>query len=277
MAYYSAPHEDLARTAIAIAGSAEDPTYPAANLISEDPAKQAKLTSGTGSYVLTFSAKVAPVAVFLLYHYLDAGLNVEIQGNDTDVWTSPAFSMAITIPPKRLDGPTYQKWTFSPWKLLGTLPDPTGYLYWRLAIHGTNSQNVAIGRLFLASAIHRVTLFYNPNIPEGEEQTYIEQPTELGVETVVVIGGPRRSLSAVVIGTDDDAGSLPIQEAQDFRDLYQSTEIRAHPFPFVPFEGFNDAWPVRFEDNTSPRTHEQGGYQIWSFSVREVSRGLPWP
>ena len=275
MAYYAAPHEDLARTAVAITASAPDPTYPPENLISEDPAKQAKLTTaGPGDFVLQFLTKVAPVAAFLFYPYLVEDLSVEIQGNDTDSWGSPAFSQAITIPAKRLDGPTYQKWTISPWVILNDLDDPTGYLYWRLAILGTNDQNIAVGRLFLASEIHRVEIF--EEIPEGEDQTQIEQPTELDVETVVVIGGPRRHMSPLLIGTDLNAGTAPVQEASDFRALCQSSEGRAHPFPWVPFED-NDVWPVRAESPVGARTHHVGGYQLWPFTVREVSRGLPWP
>jgi hypothetical protein len=79
-----------------------------------------------------------------------------------------------------------------------------------------------------------------------------------------------------LLGSDLSAGTSPVQSAADFRALYESAEGRAHPFPFVPFE-LNDAWPVRFETPNAPRAHHSGGYQAWRFSVREVSRGLPWP
>lgn len=277
MAFYWGPHEDLARRAIAIYGTAEDPAYPAANLIAEDPARTAKLTAATGAWILEFAEKVAPIAAALIYQYLDEGLNVEIQGNDTDVWTSPAFVATIPIPAKRFDGPTYQKWTINPWSgIFDDLPDPAGYLFWRLAIHGTNSQAVAIGRLSLPGAVHQVTLFQDPNLLDGVAQTDISQLTELDVENVIIIGGPRRPLDFLLLATDLEAGSAPHQDAADFRELIEASEGRAHPFFLVPFED-NDVMCSRTESHQQRWTHEKGGYQRWDISIREVSRGLPWP
>lgn len=277
MSYFATHFEDVFRLATSITASAPDPVYPAENLISEDPAKPAKLTTSDGNWVLGFDSKVAPAGVSLWHQYLDEGLSgVTIEGNDTDSWGAPSFSQTFTIPAKRFDGPTYQKWTIAPFMVLDPLPDPTGYLFWRLSITGTNSQPIAIGRLFGPSILHRVTAFFNPNIPQSDEQTGIEQETELFVNNFVVIGGPRRSMQCVLIGTDVNAGTAPVQEAADFRKLYESSEGMAHPFLWVPFED-NDGWPVKFETHTSPRTLEVDGSQIWEFAVRETSRGLPWP
>lgn len=279
--YYARPDDDLALDATAITASAEDSEYPADNLISENAAKTAKLSTTSGSWVLEFADKVIPVAAALINQYLDAGLSVALQGNDTDSWGAPAFSQAFTIPAKRLDGPSYQRWTVNPWILLDELDDPTGYLFWRLVIIGTNSQNVAVGRLLLLSSLRSVDLFYDSEIGESDRPAddlgQIVQPTELGVETIITIGGPRRGMTAVTLASDVSAGTAPVQDAADFRALHESSDGREHPFLFIPFAEENDAWLVRFDSPAGERTHKQGGYQRWPFDVREVSRGLPWP
>jgi hypothetical protein len=279
MGYLVRSDQDLAQQAIAVTASAEDAEYPAEKLITENPADTAKLTTNTGWWVTQYAAKVAPVAAAVIYHYLDAGLNVRLQGNDTDSWGAPAFDQAFTIPAKRKDGPSYQRWTTSPWILLDALDDEDGYLFWRLVIVGTNSQVVAVGRLVLAASLLHVTLFHDGGISESDrpenDPSRIVHPTELGVETRYTIGGPRRGLSFTLIGTDLSAGTPPTQEAADFRALAEACDGE-HPFLLAPFET-NDMWCVMPENVSWPRSHEPGGYQVWSLSVREESRGLPWP
>lgn len=282
VSYYARPDDDLAQEAISVTSSPEDAEYPAENLISENAADPAKLTATTGSYVLEFDEPKAPVAVVLAYQYLDEALTgVKIQANTIDSWGAPAFSQDLIIPAKRRDGPTDQRWTVNPWALLGELPDAYGYEFWRLVITSANSQNVAVGRLLLLSALRQVELFHDSEMGHTDrpqdDPGQIVQPTELGVETILSIGGPRRSFSTVVLGSDYGAGTAPVQEAADFRALYESVDARLHPFVFIPFGDVNDAWLVRNESMAGERSHRQGGYQRWPLDVREVSRGLPWP
>jgi hypothetical protein len=67
-----------------------------------------------------------------------------------------------------------------------------------------------------------------------------------------------------------------VQEASEFRDLHETCEGRKHPFLFCPFT-IDRPRLVRFESAKSPRSHRLGGYQVWDMSVKEVSRGVPWP
>lgn len=278
MAYYSRPDEELTCQAVAVTASAEDPEYPATNLLEEHGANPAKLTTLDGDFVFEFSGAVSPQGVAPIYHYLDPGLDVRIQGNSSDSWGSPPYERSITIPAKRKDGPSYQRWTNNPFRLLDS--DPS-YAFWRLWIAAPNSQPVAIGRLWLAEGLHRVTLFHEGDMGESDRPDddlgQIVHPTQLGVETVYTIGGPRRGLSFALIGTDLDAGTAPVQEASDFRDLIESSDGRAHPWLLVPFETGDDARLVKPDSPAGQRSHRVGGYQVWPYSVREVSRGLPWP
>jgi hypothetical protein len=276
MAQYAHASDDLAQTAASVTASAEDGEYPAENLVSENPAKPAKLTTTTGNWVLEFSGAIAPVAAVLVYQYLDAGLEVRIQGNATNSWGSPSFNQAFTIPPKRLDGPSNQHWTVNP--VLEFTGAPS-FAFWRLVIVGTNSQVVVVGRLLLLSAWRDIKLYFGGgDIQEGDApEGQIEVLTELGVENIVSIGGPRRSISAVLIGSDLAASVIGVDDAALFRALHESSEGRQTPFLLRPFDELNDAWLVRFESANRQRSHKVGDYSVWPFSVREVSRGLPWP
>lgn len=278
MAYIARPDWDLAQQAIAISASTEATHYGAANIILEHAAKPWKATDTTGWVVLQLPAPIAPAYVSLIYQYLDAGLsNVRIQANSSDSWGSPAFEATFTIPSKRLDGPSYQRWTKNP-----TLPltglDPGGYEWWRLNIGTANSQNIAIGRLALWSQLLRVTLFHVDGSPfeHSDETTHIINETDLDVEAgVYVLGGPRRRLTAYLVGTDLDAGTAPVQEASDFQDLHEAAGGRVHPYLILPFENFADSWLVKPEALNMPRSHRQDGAQVFPIAVREVSRGLP--
>lgn len=279
MAYIGRYDWDLAQQAVAVTASAEVSAYGAVQLISE-LSRPAKLSTTTGWWVLEFASPIAPAFAMLWSHYLDAGLSdVVIQGHTSNSWGSPAFEAEFTIPAKRLDGPSYQRWTRNPVLELGDLPDPGGYAWWRLNIGSANSQNVIVGRLLLFSQLLRVDLLHVDGSPfdEGDETHEIVHPTDLEVETIINMGGPRRPFSGYVVGTDLDAGTAPVQEASDFRNLHEASQQRVHPFAFLPFEDFSDAWLVRREAPGLMRSHRQGGYQVFPLAVREIARGLPWP
>lgn len=280
MAHIVRPDQDFAPLATDVEASAEDSGYVAANLIEENPANPAKLTTTSGWWKLTFDAKRKPVAVALIYHYLDAGLDVRIEANNVDSWTSPPLSVAITIPAKRFDGPSFQKWTNNALALIDEdeYGDPDGYLYWRLHIVGTNSQACAVGRLWLPTELTAIDIFHASTIGELDEPTNIVNFTEMKRRLVTVIGGPQRGLSGAFIGTDLDAGSAPVQEAAAFRGLYESTDSGSLSFLLLAqLRGDDDLEPWQADFESIERVHGQGGYQVWTFLVREASRGVPWP
>lgn len=286
MAYAGRYDWELARTAIAVTGSAEVSQYEAENLISYH-SRPAKLSTTTGWWVLQFASPIAPAFAMLWSHYLDAGLSdVTIQGNSSNSWGSPAFEAEFTIPSKRLDGPSYQRWTRFPMLELGDLPDEGGYSWWRLNIGTANSQAIIVGQLLLYSQLIQFDLLHVDGSPWPQSDKTIEfsHPTDLEVETGLYrLGGPRRMLSGYAVGTDLSAGTAPIQQASDFQNQHEADEGRAYPFAFLPFGDFDDAgnypdaWYVRPEANDLPREHRQGGYQVFPYAVREIARGLPWP
>lgn len=279
MAYYARFDDDYAKDAIGVTASAEVSAYGAVQLISENPARPAKLSTTTGNFVLQFDGAIAPAYAMLAYHYLDAGLSgVKIQANDSNSWGAPAFQAQFTIPAKRLDGPSYQRWTTNAIVALEGL-DYEGYEWWRLVFENANSQAIVIGRLLLLTDLRQVDLLHVDGSPfdEDDETFEITHQTDLQVETITPMGGPRRSFSGFVVGTDLSAGTAPVQSAADFRALHETSEGRTHPFVWVAGPTIADPWLVRFESAQGQRSHRQGGYQVWPFAVREVSRGLPWP
>lgn len=276
VAYFGRPDEDLAQDATAVSGSAEDPSYLAANIRSENPAKPAKLTTNDGWFLYEFAAPVTPQWTALIYQYLDPDLDVRIQGNDTSDFSSPAYERQIVIPSKRLDGPANQRWTVNPWVYLDYEETPPSYQFWRLYIAAENSQPVCIGRWLLMSQLREIDMFYDGDgLSEDDQPTNLRDETEVGVKLVTVIGGPQRGLSYVWLGTDLSAGTDP-QEALAFRQLHEAADGDARPFPIIPF-GTNDVLLVRPDTPNASRVHRPGGYQSWAYSVREESRGIPWP
>jgi hypothetical protein len=273
VAYFARPDDDYGLRAIAVTASAEDSAYPALNLIAENAADPAKLTTTTGNWVLQFSSAIQPLIAILYYQYLDAGLSVKLQANSSNSWGAPPFEQAFTIPAKRRDGPTNQFWTNNVGMVISGSPS---YAYWRLVIVGTNSQVVAVGRLVLLTAYHAVKLLSAEGLDEDDApEGQIVQPTELGVETVYTIGGPRRRFSGSTPLTDKSG--IPLNAASELRALHEGVEGQAHPFILFPFGLTGEPWLVRFESATRTRHHSAARAQYWPFAVREVSRGLPWP
>jgi hypothetical protein len=86
----------------------------------------------------------------------------------------------------------------------------------------------------------------------------------------------------MLYASDLYADVMEVSEATEFMALFQSTfggdslAGSVMPFLLIPREDRNDAWLVR-PDYASRRSHKEGNWEVWPFSVREVSRGLPWP
>jgi hypothetical protein len=269
--WYALPTDDVAPTATAITASAEDPGYPADLLVDANPAHPAKLTTTSGDWVLEFASPIAPVAAVLVYPQLDAGLAVSLQGNSSDSWGAPAFSQAVTIPGPQEDGAS-----ISP--ILEITGTPS-YPFWRLAVTGSNSVPVAVGRLMLLAALRTFEDGTSARwgLVENEDYGIVEMATELGVETIYDVGNRRRSLE----------GELLLRQlgATQFLTLRRATKGRVEPWLLVPFEDVNDAYLVRWSERASVRQlqvpeipdYRSGYVQLLQLRVTEVSRGLPWP
>lgn len=264
-AFHGRPSDDLAQGASAVTATTEDADYPAENLIDTNIAKPAKLTGTSGNWVVDLGSARTVAAASIVNHTIDAGLEVRLQGNSADSWGAPAFNEAFAIPTHHEDGHAP-----NPILLVGAT-----YRYWRLIVVGTNSQNVAVGRLLLLGAWREFGTSVQFSAMEDEEHLEHVDETELGVELVYDHQMKRRSLS----------GEMPANalEVEEIASLRRDAHSRVYGWALQPFEGVNDLWFVRFSDDRRSQTiiapdADHGGYhRRVRFQVREVSPGVPFP
>ncbi len=256
---YALPSDDVAGTASSVTASAEDPEYPAENLVAPTntghlnlPSRPAKLVSTSGFWDITLPAPATVVAAALIYHNLDAGLDVTLE-------PSGGTPVSFVIPTHPEDG-----WPISPWIEV----DQTATV-WRLAINEANSLDVDVGRLLLVTSLRQLDTDVRWGVEEAEDFGLIEHATELGVETIYDLPGKRRSFAGEIKVRDYEAPSLI--------SLARSARGRIQPWLLIPDEDVNDAWLVRFVESRWSRIRETVNFNTFPFRVQELSRGLPWP
>lgn len=262
---YARPSDNVAPLATAVTASAGDAGYPAANLVDQDPAKPAKLTTTSGNWVFNLpvgSRRVDVVA--LIHHNLTAGLEVRIQGNTTDSWSSPSFNQLITIPAYHEDG-----FSVCPFLDLTGLSGYTtgGFQFWRVAVIGTNAANVAIGEVVLASLKRQLEVNLHWGAEDHDEHPTIEHRTSHGVVRTYDLGCKVRRLKGEVETSDAGLASL--------RSLHRDARGRVKPFVMVPDPDVNDAWFVRFDDTRFGRSMVFVDRSHVLVGFEELSRGLP--
>ena len=260
---YALPSDDKSVGAT-VTASAEDSGYVAANLAQGYDANQnrpAKLTTTTGNWVFDLLSAQTIDYVALIYHNLDAGLSVSIQGNASDSWGAPSLSQAITIPAHHADG-----WPVNPFQ---ALTGSRTFRYWRLLISGTNSLTIDLRRCLLLSTLRTFPADLRMGVRFSEMHRDLVEMTELGIDTVYDLGGKERMID----------GDVPTRgtAATDFLTLRRTVNGRVQPWLFVPDSRVNDAWFVRFVDPTDSFSYQANSYYPHGFTVKEVARGVPWP
>lgn len=262
---YALPSDDLAgqATSVEVSGSPsdEDEEYPGTNLIAPTntghlnlPSRPAKLLSLSGAWTLVFSSPITASAFHLVYHNLDGGLDVTLEPDG-------GTPISITIP---------DQWTNEWW------PSPAGTFdaqtsdRWTLSINEDNSQLPQVGRLLLYDGFRDLENDVRWGVVEEEEQLPIEHATELMVETLYELEGPRRSF----------VGELALRQAESLTliDLFRDARNRILPWTLIPDENdMGDAWFVRFLEPRWSRTRENIEHNIFPFRVKELSRGIVFP
>src|SRR3990167_2126369 len=241
---YALPADDLATTAV-ITASAEDSGYVAANLAQAYDAnlnRPAKLTTTSGNWVLDLGTAQTINYAALVYHNLDAALDVKLEGNATDSWGAPSFSQAFTIPTWQADD-----WTLSPYI---TCSGTRTFRYWRLLVNAANSLTVDVRRLMLLSTLRTFPADIRMGYKISELHRDIGQETDLGIPTFYDLGGKERMID----GETPTVGTA----VETFRELRRAVSGHVKPWLFIPDSRVNDAWYVRFTEAT-------GSGQHWSF------------
>jgi hypothetical protein len=264
---YALPSDDAAGGAVSVVASDEDSEYPAEQIIAPTntghrnlPSRPAKLSATSGYWELTFASDITVVAVAVIYHNFDEGLDVTIEAG---AGSPLSFSQAITIPAKLNDS---DDWTLSPWV---ELDSPQTFDTWRLSVNEANSQNPQVGRLLLLTSLRQIETDVRYGVEEQESRWILEHRTEADVELLTDMFNVRRRFSG-------DFGYRP-DETAALRALYRDARNRVLPWLLIPDEDVNDAWFVRFEDPFYSQVRETIGFNTHPYRVRELSRGLIWP
>jgi len=246
-----------------IVATTEDSAYPAENIANLNPAKPAKLTGTTGNWVFDFTSAQRVDLVAIIHHNLTAGLEVRIQGNATDSWSSPTFNQQITIPAYKEDGyPT------NPWLDLRALSgySASGFRFWRLVVVGTNGAAVAIGEFVMGSLFRSL----DPNIDWGvkvrEDRRVVEHTTDYGVSNIYELGVTVRGFQGSLDSPDTQADALDA--------WWRDTRGRVRPFLLVPDGTVNDAWFVRWASTQKEITRQFIDRNTIPVEFAEVGRGL---
>lgn len=258
---FQKPTDNIAAAAtLSVDTGTEDAAYPATNLVDLNPAKPAKLTTTTGSFVFAFPAPVNVDLVALIHHNLDEGLEVRIQGNAANVWGAPTLDELIVIPPYRSDG-----FPINPFTDLTGIVGRT-FEFWRLEIVGVNSVPVQIGEVWLGATKRQLTVNIRWNYEENDDQPLIEHVTDFRVKTVYSYGVSIRRLVAQVTTTDGGAAQL--------YDWWRACRGRANPMLIAIDADVNDCMMARFNMSYLKSNREFVDYNPIDLDMIEVSRGL---
>ncbi len=267
---YALPDDDLAPSAT-VTPSAVDSSYPGANLVDGDPGVPAKLSATSGNFVLDHGSAVDIQLVALIQPNLDPGLaNVAVQRNATNVWTSPAMNVPITIPARKGDG-----YPVSPWKDLRSQTGyngPTGYRYTRLNFGAANSRNISIGELVLIGTYRQLPFGVRwGSKPFSKRKTvkYLTDGGSIGYDLGVRIR--RRQVAFDIKDTPGATTNLTAVET-----WLENAYGDLRPFLIVPDDTVNDAWFVTLADPEFGYTREGMQKQfIEGLEFIEAGRGVP--
>jgi hypothetical protein len=239
-----------------------DAAYPATNLGDLNPAKPAKLTTTTGSWVRDLgSAKTIEIAS-LVMHNLTPGLEVRLQGNATNAWGAPTFNQTFTIPAYHEDG-----MPVNPWMNLKDLGVGISFRFWRVVVVGVNAAAVAIGDIILGRTLSQFPVNIHWGFTETDEHPMIAHKTTHGVELIYDLNTKIRHVNGEVETTD--AGYTA------FKSLHRAARGKVLPWLMVLDPAINDAMLVRFEKETLEADRNFRNSSTIKLDFCELSRGMP--
>lgn len=232
---YNLP-SDVVTPVMTVQTGTQDPDFPVTNAVSftnRTFGYPAKLVEPAGAWLADFGAPQR-VDRFILQHNFDDGMiNVRLQGNATNVWTSPSFSQLLTIGNHREDGYTYK--SFMDLQAL-TGYNGGGYRYWRLYVPTLNSVPIGVKMLFL-SAVRTLESSALGGLRITDVHDYIDLPTDTGYRWTYDLLSAARIYNATF-------GWTPTMDAA-MRSWFRSMGGRSKFSVFIPDTRVNDAWLVR--------------------------------
>jgi len=238
-----------------------DSEYPAANLGDLNPAKPAKLTTTTGSWVRDLGSAQQVDWLFVPMHNLTAALSgVKIQGNATDSWGAPSIDQALVVPAYMEDGFPYGFWF-----------DLTGigtrtFRYWRFLVGTANGAAVAIGEVWLVATKRSLVHNIYWGLDEGDEHGVVEHRTPYGVVSLFDLATKTRSIDGETSTSDVGLAAL--------KTWHRACAGRAKPTAIVLDPAINDAMMVRWANVQLKFRRRFPNFNDVKLNFEEMSRGL---
>jgi hypothetical protein len=151
-AIYTLPSDNVAPNATITIQTGTDPAdenYAPEVLVDMNPARMAKILSTTGAWLFDFTNPQRIDLAAFIHGTFETTCTLKLQGNATDVWTSPSFDVEIDVLPWY--GTGTRRWPKNHWLDLTEHAGytTTGYRYWRLVCTG-NSQNIWLGQVIFS-------------------------------------------------------------------------------------------------------------------------------
>jgi len=247
--------------------STEDAEYPEANLYDKDPSKPFKFTATTGNIVWDFTSAQTIELVAIIAHNLDAGLEVRIQGNASNVWGAPSLNELITIPAYELDDNNLR--SVNAFLDLSDV-SPNSYRFWRLVVVGTNSAIVSLGEVWLGATKRSLNVDILYDVEEKVRRPLIQHTTEYDIDLFYRFGVKIKALAA-------ECQALNPTALQSIRDWWDACDGNYHPtLVYYDTEAADvyGAQLVRWSDIERTDSHKFPNITNVKLDFREVSRGV---
>ena len=149
-----------------ITSYSENPQYLFDDAFKDSRLSRVGRTVGHDTEWIKFTLPSAAAATYILIfgHNLTAGATVKLEGNATDVWTSPSFSETLTVIDiinKNFTSASYKYWRLT----IADASNPDGYIQISKVIIGTYLQMPGFNRVF---AMPRKSTSKGDKSPSGQ-------------------------------------------------------------------------------------------------------------
>jgi hypothetical protein len=191
-AKYNRYSDNLAPLAAAVSvdGGTIEAGYDIERIRDGSAARPLRLSTKQGMVKYHFASAVEVAIVAIAHANYVAGLTIHVEGNDTDVWTSPSFAQTLAAPVWRAD-----RFPGEPWLDTRALSGFGSYHYWRVGTKDDNTVNVSIGEIWLGSTVRELSPNYVWGGAVGFDQPQIEHATAYR-RLRTPLGTTRRAISA---------------------------------------------------------------------------------
>lgn len=247
-----------------ITAGTPDPRLVASHLGNGNPSLGCRILSLQGAMRAAHASGVAVLAVGLIHHSLDAGIDVRFEGSDDPAFGSTDVSEAITIGARSVDG--YRNdWLDIYDALSGTVPSN---LYHRIVADSEdNSVNLAVGEIVLATTRQLVDWLG----ADGAKLSDVTEANELKTYTGGSLRHPRdfriERFGGTVRTTDADLVTI--------RNWFLASAGRARPVMLVP-DHASDAVYFGLLSAALDRRKVYPNTNDLDWTFEELSRGLTW-